>query len=173
MPGDPSGDAGAEGSEPELRPAPKLGGRVIKVAALGGAVALLLSGEVRNRLLDLLFGAEEEFDYRSVTEPIVPGTPSAAEVPGDATAPWVTSAVETPDETAEVPEPPPAAPWAPRAVAPSPAAWGETPPAGTETPPPIVVDVPTQSGGAPDSPAPPAPPRDWWSPDSASSAPTD
>jgi hypothetical protein len=44
-------------------------GRLLLVAILGGAVALAVSEPLRNRLLDALFGAEEEFDYTSNTAP--------------------------------------------------------------------------------------------------------
>jgi nicotinate-nucleotide--dimethylbenzimidazole phosphoribosyltransferase len=39
---------------------------------LGGVVALVVKPEVRNRLLDALFGPEEQFEYDSVTEPVAP-----------------------------------------------------------------------------------------------------
>ncbi|MGD1051243.1 MAG: hypothetical protein ABR947_09250, partial [Solirubrobacteraceae bacterium] len=44
-------------------------GRVAKALLLGGVVALAAKPEVRNRLLDALFGPEEQFEYDSVTEP--------------------------------------------------------------------------------------------------------
>lgn len=45
------------------------------VAALLGLLALALSSDLRDRVLDLLFGAEEEFDYMSTTSPVA--TPTA------------------------------------------------------------------------------------------------
>ena len=36
---------------------------------VGGAAALLLNEQVRNKVLDTLFGAEEEFEYTSTTVP--------------------------------------------------------------------------------------------------------
>ncbi|CAB4933334.1 unannotated protein [freshwater metagenome] len=36
----------------------------------GSVLALVLSEELRNKVLDLLFGAEEEFDYVSTTGPL-------------------------------------------------------------------------------------------------------
>ena len=38
-------------------------GRVVLVALAGAILALVINEELRNRALDLLFGAEEEFDY--------------------------------------------------------------------------------------------------------------
>ena len=43
--------------------------RLAKVALLGGFVALLTRSGVRGRVLDKLFGPEEEFEYESETEP--------------------------------------------------------------------------------------------------------
>jgi hypothetical protein len=45
---------------------------VAKALLLGGVVALATKPEVRNRLLDALFGPEEQFDYESLTEPVAP-----------------------------------------------------------------------------------------------------
>jgi hypothetical protein len=47
-------------------------GRLLLLAIVGGAVALAVSGDLRNKVLDLLFGAEEEFDYTSTTTPSSP-----------------------------------------------------------------------------------------------------
>jgi hypothetical protein len=44
-------------------------GRLLLVALVGGAVALAASEGLRNKVLDALFGAEEEFDYSSNTTP--------------------------------------------------------------------------------------------------------
>ncbi|MDQ3678709.1 MAG: hypothetical protein M3401_18235 [Actinomycetota bacterium] len=44
-------------------------GRLLLVSILGGAIALAVSEGLRNKLLDALFGAEEEFDYTSNTAP--------------------------------------------------------------------------------------------------------
>jgi hypothetical protein len=38
-------------------------GRLIVVAGVGGAVAVVASDELRSKVLDALFGAEEEFQY--------------------------------------------------------------------------------------------------------------
>ena len=44
-------------------------GRLILIALIGAAIALLLSEDIRKALLDRLFGAEEEFEYSSTTSP--------------------------------------------------------------------------------------------------------
>lgn len=44
-------------------------GKLLLIAIIGGAVALGASSDLRNKVLDLLFGAEEEFDYTSTTAP--------------------------------------------------------------------------------------------------------
>ena len=50
-------------------------GKLILLALVGGAAALALSEDLRNKALDLLFGKEEEFDYTSTTAP--PATQSS------------------------------------------------------------------------------------------------
>jgi hypothetical protein len=54
-------------------------GRLLVLAIVGGGVALGVSSDLRNKALDLLFGAEEEFDYTSTTAPATaaPETPEA------------------------------------------------------------------------------------------------
>ena|SRR3712207_1460743 len=54
-------------------------GRLLLLAIVGGGVALGVSSDLRNKVLDLLFGAEEEFDYTSTTAPATPApeTPEA------------------------------------------------------------------------------------------------
>jgi hypothetical protein len=42
-------------------------GRMILLALVGAAVALILSEDARKTVLDALFGAEEEFEYTSTT----------------------------------------------------------------------------------------------------------
>ena len=44
-------------------------GRLILIALVGAAIALLLSEDIRKALLDRMFGAEEEFEYSSTTSP--------------------------------------------------------------------------------------------------------
>jgi hypothetical protein len=50
-------------------------GKLVLLAIVGGGLAIALSEDVRNKVLDLLFGKEEEFDYTSTTAP--PATPQA------------------------------------------------------------------------------------------------
>jgi hypothetical protein len=54
-------------------------GRLLLVAMVGGALALALSEDLRNKVLDLMFGAEEEFDYTSTTA--APPPPTTATTP--------------------------------------------------------------------------------------------
>jgi hypothetical protein len=49
-------------------------GKLLLLAIVGGGLAVALSEDVRNKVLDLLFGKEEEFDYTSTTSP--PATPA-------------------------------------------------------------------------------------------------
>ena len=49
-------------------------GKLLLLALVGGGLAIALSEDVRNKVLDLLFGKEEEFDYTSTTTP--PATPA-------------------------------------------------------------------------------------------------
>ena len=51
-------------------------GRVLLLAVVGGAVALALSEGLRKKVLDALFGAEEEFEYTSTTTPASPAESS-------------------------------------------------------------------------------------------------
>lgn len=44
-------------------------GRVLLVLVVGAVLAVALSEDVRSKLLDLLFGSEEEFNYSSTTMP--------------------------------------------------------------------------------------------------------
>jgi hypothetical protein len=70
-----------------LYEAPKKGGgglsvkRVVLLGAVGGGVALAVSEGLRKKVLDALFGAEEEFEYTSntgsaATPPPTPSTPT-------------------------------------------------------------------------------------------------
>ncbi len=43
--------------------------RKLLVLVVGAGAAVAVSADLRNKLLDLLFGAEEEFDYTSTTAP--------------------------------------------------------------------------------------------------------
>ncbi len=44
-------------------------GRLLLVAVIGGAIALAASEGLRKKVLDALFGAEEEFEYTASTTP--------------------------------------------------------------------------------------------------------
>jgi hypothetical protein len=55
-------------------------GRSLVLLAVAGVLAISLSEGLRTKVLDLLFGAEEEFDYSSTTAPAEPapvGAPAA------------------------------------------------------------------------------------------------
>jgi hypothetical protein len=52
-------------------------GRSLLFLGFAGGLALILSEDLRSKVLDLLFGAEEEFDYSSSTSPAEPA-PAAA-----------------------------------------------------------------------------------------------
>jgi hypothetical protein len=65
-----------------LREAPKKRrkggfGKLILLGVVGGGVALAVSEDLRKKVLDALFGAEEEFEYTSTTAP-APPAPSPA-----------------------------------------------------------------------------------------------
>ncbi len=56
--------------EPPSKARRKAGvGRTLLLLIVGAALALALSEDLRSKVLDLLFGAEEEFDYSSTTMP--------------------------------------------------------------------------------------------------------
>jgi hypothetical protein len=54
-------------------------GKLLLLLIIGGVLAIALSEDVRNKVLDLLFGKEEEFDYTSTSAPVAPppATPTA------------------------------------------------------------------------------------------------
>jgi hypothetical protein len=54
-----------------------LGKKLFMLLVVGGA-ALALSEGLRKKVLDTLFGAEEEFEYTSTTTPSSSGTPAGA-----------------------------------------------------------------------------------------------
>ena len=59
--------------EPPRRAAPSRGlARMLLLLAVGGMLALVLSEGLRSKVLDMMFGAEEEFDYSSTTAPATP-----------------------------------------------------------------------------------------------------
>lgn len=63
------------------KPARRRGGigRTLVLLAIGSVLAVALSENLRTKVLDMLFGAEEEFDYTSTT---TPETPAPAGVAG-------------------------------------------------------------------------------------------
>ncbi len=52
-------------------------GRKLLLLGIAGVLALALSEDLRGKVLDLLFGAEEEFEYSSTTAPAEPAPASA------------------------------------------------------------------------------------------------
>ena len=52
-------------------------GRKLLLLGIAGILALALSEDLRGKVLDLLFGAEEEFEYSSTTAPAEPAPASA------------------------------------------------------------------------------------------------
>jgi hypothetical protein len=70
-------EAGASLSNPKKKKKRKGGlGRKLLILGVAGGLAIALSADLRSKVLDALFGAEEEFDYTSTT------TPSAAPTTG-------------------------------------------------------------------------------------------
>jgi hypothetical protein len=65
-----------------LREAPKKRrtgfGKIVLVAVVGAGLALALSEGLRKKVLDALFGAEEEFEYTSTTTASPPSTPATS-----------------------------------------------------------------------------------------------
>ena len=53
-------------------------GKLLVLAVVGGGVALGVSESLRKKLLDALFGAEEEFEYTSTTAPSTSTPPSTS-----------------------------------------------------------------------------------------------
>ena len=53
-------------------------GRVLLLGVVGGAVALAVSEGLRKKVLDALFGAEEEFEYTSTTATPSSSTPAGS-----------------------------------------------------------------------------------------------
>lgn len=77
-------------------------GRAILLVVVGAALAIALSEGLRNKVLDVLFGAEEEFDYVSTTAPPAPA----------ATPPPAPAATEPAAEEPAADEPAPTTPKA-------------------------------------------------------------
>ena len=53
-------------------------GRKLLLLTVAGGLAIALSADLRSKVLDALFGAEEEFDYQSTTAPAPPPPTPAA-----------------------------------------------------------------------------------------------
>ncbi len=85
----------AAGEQPHKR---RRAVRVAKVLALGGVVALVTKDDLRSRLLDALFGPEEQFEYDSMTEPVAPGIEPDATGMFRSDEPEAADAEETPDD---------------------------------------------------------------------------
>jgi hypothetical protein len=73
-------DASSALREPEKRRRRGGIGRTLLLLVVAGLLAIALSEGLRSKVLDLLFGAEEEFDYSSAASPPqpAPASPSAA-----------------------------------------------------------------------------------------------
>jgi hypothetical protein len=69
----------AEPSAAPKRRRRRAGRRTLALLFAGALLALVLSEDLRSKVLDMLFGAEEEFDYTSTT---APSTPAPAGVAG-------------------------------------------------------------------------------------------
>jgi hypothetical protein len=66
-------DASSALREPAKRTRRRGGfGRSLMLILIAGALAMVLSEGLRSKVLDTLFGAEEEFDYNSTTTPAEP-----------------------------------------------------------------------------------------------------
>ncbi len=73
-------DATLKLTEPVKRKRKRRGfGRLVMVAIVGGVVALVVSETLRSKLLDLLFGKEETFDYTPPASPTPAPGPDPAE----------------------------------------------------------------------------------------------
>lgn len=59
-------------------------GRVVVLAGIGGGIAVAASEQLRSKALDLLFGAEEEFQYTPPATPAPPTSPSTTSSVGAA-----------------------------------------------------------------------------------------
>jgi len=79
--------------------------RLILLTIAGSIAALALSEGLRSKLLDLLFGAEEEFDYTSTTTPPPPDPSTASTVTNHETV----SAEATPADESDASDSEPAA----------------------------------------------------------------
>lgn len=53
-------------------------GKLLLLLIVAGILAMVLSKDVRSKVLDMLFGSEEEFDYSSTTMPATEAPVGAA-----------------------------------------------------------------------------------------------
>ena len=70
-------DVGTSLQQPKRKKKQRRGGRLLVLALIGGALALALNEDARGKVLDMLFGKEEEFEYTSTTT----AAPNAAAAP--------------------------------------------------------------------------------------------
>ena len=67
-----SASSALNGEAPARRRRRRRGRRSLMIVLIGATLAIALSPDLRKRVLDLLFGAEEAFDYTSTTAPATP-----------------------------------------------------------------------------------------------------
>ena len=60
-------------------------GKLLLIAVIGSSIALAVSEDLRKKLLDALFGAEEEFEYTSTTAPATPPPPPSTSETAEST----------------------------------------------------------------------------------------
>jgi hypothetical protein len=71
-------DAGQSLSKPKKKKRKGGLGRKLLLLGVGAGLALAVSADLRSKVLDALFGAEEEFDYTSTTAPSAAPTAGTA-----------------------------------------------------------------------------------------------
>lgn len=64
--------------KPKQKRKKRRGRKLIFLLVVGGAGALVLSEDLRNKALDALFGSEEQFNYTPPAPPAGDGTQAAA-----------------------------------------------------------------------------------------------
>ena len=79
-------------------------GRVILLVGIGSGTALAVSEKLRSKVLDLLFGAEEEFQYTPPPSTAPPASPPVADAGAASSAPADTAAA-TGTQTGSAPGP--------------------------------------------------------------------